>query len=251
VAGKERWPACLYAHTTSATYLRCELGVLPSQLVAERNALYYLWHLRNETWFKKHLPSLQHLLPLSRLTGILLDNNITLDEFHEYKDREKWHEVVKSAVLERAKSWYNTSAHAERLPNFEFIYRGRPYLREEYLAELAHVAIEARADRLPGVPSAWEYNPCPFCECASGMNGAHLLQCESLPLTLKETRDALRGSLSVRAFTMKVLLCEPSALVKRALPFARKVLQAARRAVQGLTPPSSPQSDVAGEEFTT
>ena len=27
---------------TSATFLRCEFGVLPSQLVAERNALYYL-----------------------------------------------------------------------------------------------------------------------------------------------------------------------------------------------------------------
>lgn len=243
--------AGLPIHTTSATFLRCELGVLPSQLVAERNALYYLWHLRNETWFKDCLPSLQHLPPLSRLTGVLLDNNITLEEFHEYDNRENWHEVVKNAVLERAKSWYNTSTHTERLPNFEFIYRGRPYLREEYLAELAHVAIEARADRLPGVPSAWDYNPCPFCECASGMNGAHLLQCESLPLTLKETRDAMRGPLSVRAFTMKVLLCEPGELVKRALPFARKVFQAARRAVQGPLPPSSPQSDVAGEEFTT
>ena len=158
--------------------LRCELGVLPSQLVVERNALYYLWHLRNET-------SVQHLAPLSRLTGLLVDNDITLEEFHQHGDRTSWHNTVKRAVLKRAESWYDTSAHSERLPNFSFVYRGREYLREESICELAPTAIQARADRLPGVPNAWEHHQCPFCEAKNGMNGAHLLQCESLaPCTL-------------------------------------------------------------------
>jgi hypothetical protein len=144
--------AGLPVRSTSATFLRCELGVLPSQLVAERNALYYLWHLRSETWFKTYLPSMQHLSPLSRLLGLLLDNNITLEEFHQYNDSVNWHETVKRAIMERAKHWYTKSksygAHAQRLPNFTFKYRGRKYLREKYLNQLAPIAIEARADRL-------------------------------------------------------------------------------------------------------
>ena len=238
--------AGLPVRSTSATFLRCELGVLPSQLVAERNTLYYLWHLRNETWFKHYLPSLQHLSPLSRLTGILLDNNITLEEFHQHTNPETWHQVVRRAILERAKHWYTKSAsygiHSQRLPNFEFQYRGRKYLREEYLHELAPVAIETRADRLPGVPQAWLHNPCPFCKCEDGMNGAHLLQCENLPQHLTTIRDQLRGPLSTRAFAMQVVVCDLTPLVKKALPFARKVFNAARKAVQDVTPPSSPES---------
>jgi hypothetical protein len=247
--------AGLPIRSTSATFLRCELGVLPSQLVAERNALYYLWHLRNETWFKAHLPSMQHLSPLSRLLGILLDNNITLEEFHQYSASENWHELVRRAILERAKDWYTKStsygAHAQRLRNFAFKYRGRKYLREKFMHELAAIAIEARADRLPGVPNAWEHNPCPFCECEDGMNGAHLLQCDSLPTSLATTRDQLRGSLSIRAFAMQVVTCDLTTLVKRALPFAQKVFKAARGAVQDSTPPGSPDSDAAAEQFLT
>ena len=161
---------------------------------------------------------MQHLSPLSRLLGILLDNNITLEEFHQYNASENWHQTVRGAILERAKDWYtkgnrhtskSTSygAHTQRLRNFAFQYRGRKYLREKYMHELAPIAIEARADRLPGVPNAWEHNPCPFCEREDGMNGAHLLQCDSLPPSLATTRDQLRGSLSTRAFAMQVEVC--------------------------------------------
>ena len=244
--------AGLPINTTSATFLRCELGVLPSRLVAERNALYYLWHLRNETWFKDLLPSLQHLTPLSRLTGLLVGNNITFEEFHQYRDRNAWHDTVKKAVLERAQSWYDTSAHRERLPNFQFVYRGRQYLREDSLCELAPTAIQARADRLPGVPNAWEHQQCPFCENENGMNGAHLLQCGSLPGSLLIARDQLRSSMSTRAFAMQVIGCKPCDLVVKGLHLAQKVFKAARRSVQGpASPPSLSQSDVAGEEFNT
>lgn len=78
--------AGLPINATSATSLRCELGVLPSQLVAERNTFYYLWQLRNEAWYRQFLPSLQHLSPVARLTSILIDNNITLEESHSCVD---------------------------------------------------------------------------------------------------------------------------------------------------------------------
>ena len=245
--------AGLPINTTSATFLRCDLGVLPSQLVAERNALYFLWHLRNETWFKDQLPSMIHLSPLSRLTDLLLDNNITIEEFHKYTNPDKWHDTVKRAALKRAERWYDASAHHHRLPHLSFVYRGAPYLRDDFTCALAAVAIQARADRLPGVPRAWEYHPCPFCECDNGMNGAHLLQCTSLPAPLTAARDQLRSTLfpstSVQAFASHVLSCQPSDSVKEGLQFADKVFKAARKEVAGAIPPCSPQSDTAGDEL--
>jgi len=48
----------------STTQLRCDLGVLPAELVVHRNAMYYLWHLKSlrtskswgSTWFSSKKP---------------------------------------------------------------------------------------------------------------------------------------------------------------------------------------------------
>ena len=76
-----------------------------------------------------------------------------------------------------------------------------------------------------------------------------MLQCEGLPSELSTSRDVLRSSLSVRAFAAQVVTCQPSELVKSGLVFARKIFKAARKAVRASTPPASPLSDAAGEEF--
>ena len=131
------------------------------------------------------------------------------------------------------------------------MYRGQPYLRDDLLCELAPTAIAARADRLSGVPNAWEYHPCPFCGCENGMSGAHLLQCENLPLQLASARDDLRASLPIRDFAVRVVSCQPTELVKRGLHFAQRVFRAARRAVRAPVSINSQQSEVAGDEFTT
>ena len=84
------------------------------------------------------------------------------------------------------------------------------------------------------------------------MNGAHLLQCESLPVPLLTARDQMRSSLSTRAFAMQVTCCKPCDLVKNGLHLAQRVFKAARKAVQApVSQPSSPRSDVAEEEFNT
>ena len=241
--------AGLPANTTSATFLRCELGVLPSQLVAERNALYYLWHLRNETWYKHFLPSLQHLAPISRLTGLLLDNNITLEEFRQHAGPAKGRKTAKEAVLKRAQSWHDDSAMKARIPSPGFVCRGRPHLREDPLAEVATTAAQARAGRLPGVPNAWEYHSCPFCGQDSGLNGIHLLQREELPRSLLVARDELLSSRPVGEFASEVISCKPNEFTKRGLCLADRVFRATRRAIRGSSPPGSPQPDVAGEEF--
>jgi hypothetical protein len=241
--------AGLPINTTSATFLRCEFGVLPSQLVAERNALYYLWHLRNEVWYREFLPALQPLPPVARLTGMLLDNNITLEEFHGHDDPTQWHALVKAAVLHRAQRWYDTSRLRQRLPNSGFVYRGQPYMREDTLADLAGVAVQLRADRLPGVPNAWEYHQCPFCGCDRGLNGGHLLQCSSLPVAVSTARDQLREGAPLEDFARQVLSCKKSDQTRKGLELAYKIMKTAQRAVQASTPPSSPRSEVAGEEF--
>ena len=176
-------------------------------------------------------------------------DNITLEEFHQHSDSGKWHSLVKAAVLCRAQHWYEVSGLQERLPNSGFVYRGQPHLRDDALADLAGVAVQLRTDRLPGVPSAWEYHQCPLCGCDRGLNGAHLLQCDNLPPALTAARDELRAGTPVSDFAAEVLQCKPSVWTRKGLSLAHKIVKVAQRAAQGSTPPSSPRSDVAGEEF--
>ena len=56
-----RAAAGLWSETNTSTFLRCEFGVLPVSLVVDRKALYFLWHLRRETWFRQYLLYLAHL----------------------------------------------------------------------------------------------------------------------------------------------------------------------------------------------
>lgn len=70
--------------------------------------------------------------------------------------------------------------HAQRLTySSSGRYRGRKYFKDKY--ELAPMQLKQEQIGFPGVANAWQYNPCPFCASEDGMNGVHLLQCESLP----------------------------------------------------------------------
>jgi len=116
---------------TSASFLRCELGVLPSRLVGERNAMYFLWHLTHESWFRRFLPHLQHLPPFARLTCLPLDYNLTLEDLHECATAQQWKKMVKDAVLARAQTWYSSCEATDRLHNSGFAYLGRQYMHHE------------------------------------------------------------------------------------------------------------------------
>jgi hypothetical protein len=175
---------------TSATFVRCELGVLPSKLVAERNAMYFLWHLSHEAWFKHNLPALADLPALSRLTTVLLPYNLTLEELFLY-DKNTWRAAVKEAVLARASVHYEPkqSLHASRLPNFHFMYLCQPYLYHKFTQDLAEEAIYMRSDRLPGVPHPFMFHSCLWCGKERGLNGSHLMQCQRIPSDLGQERD--------------------------------------------------------------
>ena len=40
-----------------SVFLRCDLGILPAELIVHRNAMYYLWHLRRRARFHAYLPA--------------------------------------------------------------------------------------------------------------------------------------------------------------------------------------------------
>ncbi len=66
---------------TSATLLRCELGILPSEFAAHRRQLQLWYHLHFEAWFQTELGSLVGTGPYNRLKAIAIKYGLpTLDD---------------------------------------------------------------------------------------------------------------------------------------------------------------------------
>ena len=232
-----------------STHLRCDLGILPSALVVQRNAMYYLWHLRRRVWFRQYLPSLAHLQPVHRITSMVLQyRDLRLQDI-DCIEYDQWRRAVKKAILDRATTYYNTTAYSEYslFPDttFCFQYRGQSYLNNRYTTNLAQTAIELRHDRLSGVPSPWEHKPCIYCSKPQGLNGRHLLQCLRLPANLSADRSQLIQAsypdLSLPRFALATTACvgarddanSPLLLfLCRSLVLGRKILRHARRAVR-------------------
>jgi len=179
------------------TLLRCDLGVLPAELVVHRNALYFLWHLRRRAWFRPYLPSLAHLHPMQRLTSMVFKYPSLRLDMLDTTEYEEWRTLVSESVIEKAECFYDTDSRPEYqlFPNKEyaFAYRGQKYTNHRDITDLAQVALELRQDRLPVTRNLqpWVYHPCPMCDEPNGMCGRHLLQCPQLPDNLKSDRSQL------------------------------------------------------------
>jgi hypothetical protein len=232
-----------------STHLRCDLGILPAELVMHRNAMYYIWHLRRRAWFRRYLPSLAHLQPIKRLTSMVLYyQDLQLRDVDRLQ-YEQWRRVVKKAVLERATTFYNTADYSDYalFPQaaYSFQYLGQDYLTNLHTTNLAQTAIELRHDRLRGVPSPWEHRPCIYCDQPHSLHGRHLLQCPRLPDNLLEQRTQLiEGSypeLCLSRFAEATVACvgaqekyESSPLLvflRKSHALGRKIMRHARKAV--------------------
>jgi hypothetical protein len=235
---------------TDSTHLRCDLGILPSELVVHRNAMYYLWHLRRRVWFRQYLPSLAHLHPINRITSMVLQySDLRLYDIDRL-EYDQWRRAVKTAVLARAATYYNTTDYSEYslfpCATYSFQYRGQMYLNNSYTTNLAQAAIELRHDRLSGVPSPWEHQPCIYCDQPQGLNGRHLLQCPRLPANLNEDRSQLIQAsypdLSLPSFALATTACvgahedDPGSplllFLCKSLALGRKIMRHARQAVR-------------------
>ena len=236
-----------------STLLRCDLGVLPAELIVHRNALYYLWHLRRRAWFREYLPALAHLQPVSRLLSMILQYKSLRIQDVDCLKYEAWRTSVKKAILERAVTYYDTSNHQEYClfpqREYRFLYRGQDYLTNTHTTNLAQIALELRHDRLSGIRSPWEHHPCAFCQLQHGLNGRHLLQCQQLPPNLIQERveliDKLSPGMTLADFARSTVECvgahidgpgvispstDPRLLfLCKSLALGRKILRLARK----------------------
>ena len=75
--------------------------------------MYYLWHLRRRVWFRQYLPSLAHLQPVHRITSMVLQyRDLRLQDI-DCIEYDQWRRAVKKAILDRATTYYNTTAYSE------------------------------------------------------------------------------------------------------------------------------------------
>ena len=138
----------------------------------------YAFRIEGDTKrIKEHI----YLKPLVRLNNVLTSYGLSCEQLY-LMDLPAWRKAVKQAVLHKALFFYEPkqSLAAARLPGFMFEYLGRQYLHHDGTSELADLAVQLRADRLPGVPHPCEYHPCLWCSRARGLNGLHLLQCSAV-----------------------------------------------------------------------
>ena len=244
-------------NVTRATFLRCELGVLPSELVAERDALYFLWHLLHLSWFRASLPALRDLPLVHRLLGFTLKHQLDL-AFISVCSREEWHSVVQRAIVRSARTTF-ASRPVEWIPQHHFI-RSHRYLKDVHLRDVADVVLQLRNNRLPFAPHPWVFHPCPFCAEEGGLHGRHLLACESLPPVF----DVERGLLSLQGpppaltpfqFASTVLQSDPKQTnplwLRQGVLFGRRVCRAAVAALypDQRSSPSSLSSAAAADAF--
>jgi 2-hydroxychromene-2-carboxylate isomerase len=114
--------------TTSATYMRAELGVLPAKFMAHIRALVQLWHIINEAWFRNLLPHLCGLGPYERLLKIAKEYGIDPAQARSMT-RDKWKENVKKIIRAAAEEHMAKALEARGLPRPEPQMESRAYVR--------------------------------------------------------------------------------------------------------------------------
>lgn len=231
------------SRSTRATFLRCDLGVLPSQLVVERDALYFLWHLCHHSWFRAFLPFFTDLPLLQRLTSLVIQHGLDLN-FLQRCSKEEWHSEVQSAIVRSATRHFNRRP-VTWLPHHRFV-RSHRYLKHPDLAHLADITLHLRNDRLPSAPQAWVHHPCPFCTAPASLNGSHLLSCPQLTPELDAQRVLLMqradAALTPAEFAQRVLECDPKQTSSLWLQSALRLGQQICRLASHLTDPQAPSS---------
>ena len=248
---------------TDSTLLRCDLGIIPAELVVQRNCMYYLWHIRRRAWFSEYIPAMQHLYPVRRIADMTLQyEDIPLDKL-DTDTYEQWRSRVKKAVAKRATTFYDVSEHhsAALYPQRQYKFQsgGQSYVTNPGTLDLAQTALELRQDHLPVSRDLmpWEHHPCSFCGLEGGLSGRHILQCCQIPDELSVDRADLISEfypgLSPERFAMGVIACygahvRPSKkkahqtnnrhysteCLRRSLTLGQKIMWAARTALKSL-----------------
>lgn len=196
------------ASGSSATFLRCELGLLPSKFLGHRRMLQYWRHVTNEAWFARLLPTffgqgpLRRLRNVASLYGLELTTEVSLGVTYPIPG-DSWQARVREVVDDAAVKHLQAEAQASerRFPGPEVSRRrnqslkliARPYVCEG--GELAKYGVVFRQCVEVGRFQSWDLRslkPCQYCQCESKFGDlAHLLSCDGVPQAFADMRHTL------------------------------------------------------------
>ena len=113
---------------SSSTFLRSELGVLPSKFLAHKRALGYLWHLFNKAWFRHHIANLDGIGPYMRLRQLAQRYKIDLLDI-QICSKEGWMSKVNKAVLDVAMEDWTKLSREKRVPEPSKDFKPHKYIK--------------------------------------------------------------------------------------------------------------------------
>jgi len=114
---------------TSGTFLRCELGVLPAELLGHIRCLSLLWRLENQVWFKDKLRDLIGKGPYNRLKNIANQHQLT-PALAKTKSKASWYTLTRERVRQAAERRYTALAAKRHMPGPERNMKQRPYVSQ-------------------------------------------------------------------------------------------------------------------------
>lgn len=209
---------------TSATLLRCELGVIPSQYLAHRRQLQFWFHIHRTAWFGEELGRLAGTGPYERLKRVAIKYGLpTLDDGpvgtwsfinkdgkRECFGKESWTKQVYLAVTTAAFAELTATAQSRQYDGpigiTKFSKSGTLQIEpRRYVTlggDLAKYGVQYRQALQQGQQTPWRgkcvktITACRFCGTIQG-DLVHLLHaCPSLPEDIRTLRSDVVRSIS-------------------------------------------------------
>lgn len=209
---------------SSATFLRCETGLLPSKFLGHRRALQFWRHISHDAWFAPLVPSFHGQGPLKRLTGIAavygLSETTVLDVSTGVSypfDKDRWKEKVREVVDNVAVEHLQKEAADRQLPGPQFVRRKRDNGEEmvtllklvprPYVAkggDLAKHGVVFRHCAVLGRFASWNpwqhAQPCRHCSTRAKFGDPyHVFTCPGAPADFLEARKRVLRRLGLPA----------------------------------------------------
>jgi hypothetical protein len=165
------------AKGSSAAFLQCETGTVPSKFTAHRRVVQYWLHVSHDSWFAPLLSDFRGQGPLRRLQNTAALYGFTrtteLSGGRTYPtSKEVWHKRVRDAVADAAARFLRAKAVERKLPGPAVIAKrnnllklvAQPYVLEG--ADLAQYGVAFRQSAVSGRFREWDprhCRPCPHC----------------------------------------------------------------------------------------
>jgi hypothetical protein len=194
------------AKGSSATFLQCETGTVPSKFTAHRRVVQYWLHVSHDSWFAPLLSDFRGQGPTRRLQNTAALYGFTrtteLSGGRTYPtSKEVWHKGVRDAVADAAARFLQAKAVERKLPGPAVVAKrnnllklvAQPYVPEG--ADLAKYGVAFRQSAVSGRFREWDprhCRPCPHCSVPGHFaDPCHLLQCDKAPSALLAARTAV------------------------------------------------------------